>query len=143
MGWSLAGHWSYTGDPSASHKDAVRFAVGDVDDSDQLVSDEEIEHALGEVGSINEAAAMVCEHIAARFSREADKSINASGGVAQSQQLSQRSKAYMLHATRLRTRLSLDVAPFAGGTSAIDKQLVREDGDRVPPSFEIGMLEYE
>lgn len=143
MGWSLAGHWSYTGNPSSSHKDAVRFAVGDVDDSDQLVSDEEIEHTIAEVGTVTEAAAVVCEHIAARFAREADKSINAAGGVAQSTQLSQRAKAYLTHASRLRTRVALDVPPFVGGVSQVDKEHTKSDGDRVPPAFEIGMLEYE
>jgi hypothetical protein len=30
--------WSYSGDPSSSSTDAVRFLVGDTDTNDQLIS---------------------------------------------------------------------------------------------------------
>ena len=36
----IGGNWTYSGNPAASDKDAVRFLVGDTNTSDQLVSDE-------------------------------------------------------------------------------------------------------
>ena len=34
--------WTYSGDPSSSARDAIRFLVGDTDTNDQLVTNEEI-----------------------------------------------------------------------------------------------------
>ena len=39
--------WNYSGDPSLSSRDAVRFLIGDTDPNDPLVTDEEIAYALG------------------------------------------------------------------------------------------------
>lgn len=38
--------WSYSGDPSTSKKDEVRFLIGDTNINQQILSDEEIEYML-------------------------------------------------------------------------------------------------
>jgi len=43
--------WTYTADPSSSSKDAVRYLIGDVNEADQLVQDEEIYFNLAEVNN--------------------------------------------------------------------------------------------
>lgn len=61
--------WTYTGDPSVSNRDKVRFLIGDTDTNDQLVNDEEIAWALSEGGSIYQAAHDLCTVIASKFAR--------------------------------------------------------------------------
>lgn len=63
--------WSYD-DPSSSSTDAVRFLIGDTDESDPLLSDEEIEYALSTAGgSVYQAAHDACYAIASKMSRMA------------------------------------------------------------------------
>lgn len=141
--WNIVGHWSYSGDPAASDKDAVRFIVGDVDDTDQLVSDEEINFALVEENDNLGAAALVCEHLSARFSREADKTISASGGLNTNSALSQRASAFAELGRRLRVQTAENVSPYLGGSSQSDKAAVSSNTDRVPSAFVIGQFDNQ
>lgn len=63
--------WSYSGDPSDSDKDTVRFLIGDTDTDDQLLSDEEITFTLTEAGSVYQAAHDCAYAIASSFARAA------------------------------------------------------------------------
>ena len=38
--------WTYSGNPSSTERDAVRFLVGDTDTNDQLLSNEEIDYLV-------------------------------------------------------------------------------------------------
>lgn len=73
--------WTYSGNPSSSDRDEVRFLLGDTDTSDQLISDEELDYLLtvhpddGAGYSNYEAAAAAARQIAARFTRQIDKSV--------------------------------------------------------------------
>jgi len=66
--------WSYSGDPTDSDLDEIRFLVQDTDTADQLITDEEISYIIDKwvdvYGSNFMAAAMVAEAIAAKFTRE-------------------------------------------------------------------------
>jgi hypothetical protein len=66
--------WNYSGDPSDSALDEVRFYVQDTDRDDPLISDEEIEFLIARwspiYGSNIMVASMVAEAIAAKFARE-------------------------------------------------------------------------
>lgn len=64
--------WSYSGDPSTSNKDMVRFLIGDTDTNDQLVSDEEIAAILAVTANIKRAAARILRSLAAKFARDVD-----------------------------------------------------------------------
>lgn len=141
------GTWIYTGNPAAANKDWVRWRVGDVRADDQLVSDEEINAALTDANSNkNLAAAMVCERIAADFSREADFTINDGSGASRTNALSQRAASYLKLATTLRDAAAgsttIFAAPYAGGISIADKDAQEDDTDRVSPAFNIGMQDY-
>jgi hypothetical protein len=63
--------WTYSGDPSDSEKDAVRFLIGDTDTTDQLLSDEEIQYTITESGSLYQAAHDCAYAIASSFARMA------------------------------------------------------------------------
>lgn len=123
--------WTYSGDPSASDRDKVRFLVGDTQTADQLVTDEEIAWLLSEASGVYPAAVMACESIAAQFARLADTQVD-DGRVS----LSQRAKGYRDLAATLRSRVAVSsVSLFAGGISISDKQTAESDTDRVPPIF--------
>jgi hypothetical protein len=92
--------WTYSGNPAASNRDAVRFLIGDTDSGDQLVSDEEIAFLLAEENTVRTASARACEAIAARFGRSADNSRSV-GDLSLSESYSQRSASYLSLADRL------------------------------------------
>lgn len=131
--------WDYSGNPADSDKDKVRFLVGDTDTNDRLVEDEEINWALSEYPSVYVAAAEICEAIAAKFARKVDQSV---GDLRIS--FSKQSDQYSKKAAQLRRKSSiLNVKPYAGGISVSDKETVRENSDRVDPSFTRGMDDYD
>lgn len=131
-------NWTYSFDPSASLKDQVRFLIGDTDQNDPLLYDKEITWVLGQYNnSPMNAAIRCCETIAAKFSRMADEK---AGPV--SVTYSQKSKQYRDLRQELVSRLAVeDMAPYAGGISKSDKATVRDDSDRVEPTFEKHMME--
>jgi len=140
--WEIVGHWSYSGDPAASTKDAVRFLVGDTDDRERLCADEEIAYALSAGGSTQAAAAIVCQSIASRFAREPDTTINAPGGVSHTIGYSQRARTYQALADRYQSSTAESAAPYCGGISRSDKELRIDDDDRVAPGFVTGMFQH-
>lgn len=126
--------WTYSGDPATNTRDAVRWLVGDTDTTDQLVSDEEITYALAQHGSTDVAAAIVCEAIAARFARQADKTV---GDLRIT--LSQKAAAYQARAAELRKQGLLYAVPTAGGISIAGKEQLESDADRPAPFFRRGL----
>ena len=131
--------WSYSGNPSSSGKDQVRFLVGDTKKCDQLLTDEEIEFLISQEGSVMKAAAMAAQSIAASFSRLSDETV---GAVSVS--LSQRSKQYFELAKKLEVRSSLEgLAPYSGGISVSDKEIQNSDPDRTTSIFKRHMQETQ
>ena len=127
--------WAYSGDPSVSTKDEVRFLIGDTDTTDQQISDEEITYAIANAGSTKLAAAIVARAIAAKYARFVSKSV---GDL--SIQYAQRQQHYHDLADILQAEGNLvSVAPYAGGISVADKTAQESDTDRVLPSFTKGM----
>lgn len=130
------GSWSYSGDPSSSTLDQVRFLVGDTDGQDQLLSDEEILWTIGEQGSIYSAAALCCRAIIGS-GRLVDKKV---GDLEIS--ASQRATQYENLALALERRTSYVAMPYAGGISISDKQSVEDGTDRMRPAFTIGLHDH-
>lgn len=68
--------WSYSGNPSTTPKDTVRYLTGDTDNARQLASDEEIGWALEDQnGDVYKAGASVLEALASRYALKADKTV--------------------------------------------------------------------
>jgi hypothetical protein len=62
--------WTYSGDPSASNRDKVRFLVHDTDTTRQLITDEEVAWALTDAGgNYYRAAATCCRVIGSEFAQ--------------------------------------------------------------------------
>jgi hypothetical protein len=125
--------WSYSGDPKASPKDAVRFLISDTDSGTQLISDEEIEYLLEEESNQYLAAARAAEVIGASFTLEVQAS--AEGMSFSGDALMQR---YFELADRLRqlakkkTRLA---PPYVGGISWAERERADADPDKIPTHF--------
>ena len=132
--------WTYSGDPSSSAKDAVRFLIGDTNSTNQLLQDAEISYLLNLYNQAPmNAAIRACETIMAKYSRLADES---AGQVSIS--FSQRAKGYSSMLANLKTRLySEDCGIIAGGISVSDKTRVQLNSDRVKPEFNKHMFEND
>lgn len=124
---------TYSGDPSKSAADQVRFLVGDTR-SPFLLSDEEILALLADSDQATApAAAAGADALAARFAGSTDVS---SGGVRKAE--SQKATAFRHLAKRLR-RTKCGVEPWAGGLSKSEIIASEEDTDLVQPTFSKGM----
>lgn len=65
--------WSYSGDPSASSVDQVRFLMGDTDSTNPQLSNEEITYLLNAWNNVPYlAAAEGCMAIAGKYQSKAD-----------------------------------------------------------------------
>jgi hypothetical protein len=85
--------WTYSGNPAANDRDAVRFLVADTDSTDPLITDEEIAYLVALYSEAPLAAVGAARAIAAKFSRESDQARNV-GDLSLSESLSQKSAQY-------------------------------------------------
>jgi hypothetical protein len=128
---------SYTGNPSSSNIDKVRFLLGDTDESAEQLTDTEIEFLLTEQTNAYDAAALGASTLAAKYAKLADRSV---GDLSIS--YSQLSKNFNALAKTLTSQGATSVSgfrPYAGGISIADKDSQNADTDRTPPNFRIGM----
>ena len=127
--------WTYSGDPATSTLDEVRFLVGDTDDADQQVTNEEVEYLIASAGSANAAAVAAAVVLATRYS-----------GLAKSKavgdlriEYESRAEGYRALIKKLETGgVSGSTAhpiAYAGGISISDKEAQEDDDDRVEPGF--------
>ncbi len=128
--------FSYGGDPSGGTVDAVRFLVGDTDETEAFLSDEEIlylDTLWGFKGSDYWTASMAADAVAAKLTREV--TITADG---QSLGVSELQEKYLNLANSLR---SMHQTLLAGGTVSAGGVEASEQPDQTvrPLSFGIGM----
>jgi hypothetical protein len=120
--------WTYSGDPSASNRDAVRFSTGDTDTDNQIFSDEEIAYALAQSGdSVLDASILLVRAGLAKYARSVDKSV---GDLSKSySQITAHLRALLpdLEAQRRASGGLLRV--YAGGMSKADKATQKADTD--------------
>lgn len=120
--------WAYSGNPSASNKDAVRFLVADTKAEEAYVTDEEILWALLQNNNIYAAAEIVSQAISAQFSTLADEEIGPLKF-----KYAERAKSYSAIAKRFgnlaATQQTMNI--YCGGISKSDVALNDADTDRV------------
>lgn len=127
--------------PSDSPKDAVRFLVGDIDDNDILLQDEDINFLLEEEDNVYYAAAEAAERIAAKFAREIDATAEG-----QNYRGSQLFSHYKELAERLRylarRQNAKGAEPYAGGLSHHEREMDDADPDLVRSAFRSHKHDY-
>lgn len=130
--------FSYSGDPSSSDLDTIRFYVQDVDSSDPLVQNEEIQFLIDTwfplSNSLIYVAAVTAEIIASKFAREVSSS--ADGVSISSEQLQSK---YQALAEQLRDQYGREVSSSSGVSFTSDMWDLEHDPSIKPLSFSVGM----
>jgi hypothetical protein len=139
----MPGTWSYDptqliGTSPTNMLMQVRRLIGDTNQADQQLYDEEINFAISQRGDIYGGGADCCRYLAAKYSRDID---TVQGEL--HRLYSARQKAYSARATELNriAGFSGRGAPYAGGISVTDKMQNENNSDRVAPQFNLGMHE--
>jgi len=127
--------WSYS-ELLLSSKDKVRAMIGDVNSASPLLTDEQINFAIGQRRSLPRSAAMCCRMIAAKFAREVSTSVD---GFSASD--NQKADAYSKMAAEFEAEAAQSESSEMGGTSPFaDDALATEAlSDSREPIFTIGM----
>ena len=87
--------FTYSGDPSTSTRNYVRFLINDTDSTDALFSDEELNYVISEwSGDAYNSARECAEILIARFSRLADSTSKSVGDISVSESFSQKIQHY-------------------------------------------------
>jgi hypothetical protein len=138
--------WSYSGDPSSSAMNSIRFLIGDTDTTDQLLSNEEIlwvnTEASGTSTGVNalyDAAYRCCLTIASKLARLADKQI---GDL--NVKFSQKAQGYLTQAAyfnSLAVSQNFTPIPYAGGISISDKEIDQDNSDLFRSWFASGQFQ--
>jgi hypothetical protein len=103
--------WTYSGDPAANDRDAVRFLSGDTDTTNQQINDAEIAYLLAQWNnSTYIAASYACDAIAGKYTSKSDSSKSV-GDLSVSTQFMAQAKTFMERATYLRSQASRSFAP--------------------------------
>lgn len=129
--------WNYIppGRAEATDRDKVRYLVGDTNECDPLVLDEEIDYALQQFSDVKFAAALVLRALAAKFSREVSMSV---GGVGLTN-VAARAAGYLTLAKEYDpsglTAGTVLALPVFGGLSLAEKDSLADDADAVQPFF--------
>lgn len=131
--------WTYSGDPSSTDRDAVRFLIGDTDTTDQQLTDEEIAYLLDQAGdNVYAAAIAAAEALLGKYARLVDKNV---GDLKLS--YSQRQSSYAGLIIVLKKKFGIRSAtPYAGGLSINEKISDSEDTDLTQPTFSRDQFNY-
>jgi hypothetical protein len=127
--------FSYTGDPSSSDKDAVRFWISDKAAPWKL-ADEEITYTLARFTNPMLAAAQCARSIAASYANKPTKRV---GDLSIS--WGELATNYANLAAQLQSQgETFGLRPYAGGISRSDMLTVASNHDRVKPAFREGQF---
>jgi hypothetical protein len=133
--------WSYSGDPSESNKDAVRFFVADTKSEEAFVTDEEVEWCLVQTSNdVYGATAMVARALSAYFSTLADEEIGPLKF-----KYAERAKNYDRLVSKYEKLVSSHTqlsGISCGGIDISDKLSNRADSSLVQPIFVKGITDY-
>jgi hypothetical protein len=124
--------FTYSGDPSTSTRNYVRFLLNDTDSTDALFSDEELNYVISEwSGDAYNAARECAEILIARFSRLADSSSKSVGDISVSESYSSKVTHYKELAESLlrRQMRKSPPKPFANA------QALKSTNDRIVDDF--------
>lgn len=134
MAWSYDERNLNTTDP-LGRLNAVRFLIGDTNEIDPQVQDEEVAFALGQANNNTYyAGAFLCRTIAAKYSRNVD--VDISGAI--SEKSSQLQSHYLELAEALEyqaQKTGAQIGVVAGGIRKSRVDVVRSNTDRVKPAF--------
>ncbi|MHB1950163.1 MAG: hypothetical protein ACYCQK_01660 [Acidiferrobacteraceae bacterium] len=135
--------WNYSGDPSESDRDAVRFEIQDTNSSAPLLQDAEVDWCIlnetGQAASIPTVLTMQQVYMAAARCMEILSGLFAAQADSQIGQLKLTySKQAQTYATRAQEKRALAVGmsgPYAGAQSITEKESFEQNTDLPQPLF--------
>lgn len=130
--------FTWSGDPSASVIEAIRWEINDIDSEHAKFQDAEIEHAYDQEHSVFNAAARLCEQLQVRYCETASRTMGPL-----KVDMSNLADLYKDKAKRLRKRAVAFAAPYVGGLSDAKKDTFEDDTDLIQPIFEKGIHDNE
>lgn len=132
--------WTYSGDPTTTTRDELRYLIQDTDTDHQQFSNEELAYLLTEHSDDpNVAAVHACETLIAKYARLADKSV---GDLSIS--YSQIGKQYESLLKQVRRRAAAaSMTPWLGGRDITDKDSNEADSSLVQPAFKRGLMDWQ
>ena len=87
--------FTYSGDPSTSTRNKVRFLINDTDSTDALFSDEELDYLITEWGgNVYEISRAACETLVSRFVRLSDSTSKSVGDISVSESYTAKAQQY-------------------------------------------------
>jgi hypothetical protein len=141
--------FTYSGDPSASSRDAVRFLLGDTTESNAQLSDAEIEWLLTKNTNVFFAAALAADKIGAKYTVSSGGGSGVKtktvGALSISYETAkEKAEEYRKMSSQLRVQGALTSSwqAYSGGISKSDKRSRESDTDWDRPSFSRGMHDY-
>lgn len=130
--------WTYSGNPSLSERDAVRFHIQDTDSANPLYYDGEIDYLLTKFPNPLYAAAQAARSLAAKFAGQVTS--KRVGDLALT--YAEKVKNYLALADALEMQADQTGAQlYSGGTSKSDMTAVAADSNRVPQPFSRGQFD--
>ena len=113
----------------------VRLLIGDRDEDEELLDDDEIDYALSVESDVVKAAIECCKYIIAKYSRYVDNRRSRTW-----ERASQLVEQYKNLMRQLRTMIPVSSdSLYAGGITLSDKETYSSDTDLVKPLFKRGM----
>lgn len=138
--------WTYSGDPSLSSRDQVRFLLGDTVSATAVFSDEEIDWLLTESPNPYLAAALAADAAASSLTSGTNSGVKTKtvGALSITYADAEKAQDYrkMAASLRLRAALARTFIPYSGGISVSDKETREADTDWDKPAFSRGMHDY-
>ncbi len=128
--------FSYSGDPSRTPRDGVRFYVGDTNRQRPLLDDREVDFALAANPNPLIAAAVLAEHLMGKFAREADVTV---GPVSKS--FSSISEAFSKKAEQLRCEANKRAGVSFPAITIQGKRNLQENENLTRPAFLVGLTD--
>lgn len=123
---------SYSGDPSASDKDYIRFVTGDIKGENcEILNDSEIEYLISVSPSINKALIDAMEIMLPRIASEVDQTV---GDVIVN--YSDWYKALKIVFDKMTKKKMSFAGVYVGGSSKNESEKIICDSNRVVPFFE-------
>jgi hypothetical protein len=134
--------FTYTGDPSVSTRDQIRFLIADTDSTDPHFTDEELAWQYTTWENVWEAAASCAEILAGRFAKKAD-STKKVGDLSLSQTYARAADNYFHLSDHLRLQRSRLFAPVPVVNAQALKSTEYRNVETYNTDFYLGIDDFE
>ena len=131
--------FTYSGDPSTSMRDAVRFLLNDTDSTDVLLTDAEISYLIAEWVNVYAICRAGAETLASKFIRLAESSSKGVGDINVSESYQNKASQYRDLAMSFHERQMRKSPPAPWANADALKSTTDRTVETYPTDFHVGM----